>query len=69
MVWYGWLFLGVSVGLIISRYLPAKLQINGKVKQKGRNTSNNISDIKIKPKRAENRKKLITLKRREKNGN
>ena len=59
MAWYlVSVLVGLIIGLIISRYLPAMVQFKGRIKQKGRN--NNLSvkpDIKVKKRRLFKRKR------------
>jgi hypothetical protein len=56
------IFGGIIIGMIISRFLPARIQIKGKIKQKGR--GNNLV---VKPdKKSEKKPRKRLLKRRNK---
>jgi uncharacterized membrane-anchored protein YhcB (DUF1043 family) len=71
MTWYAWILIGIVIGLVISRYLPSMVQINGTIKQKGWKSTNTIRDVKTnlnKPKkeifsRFKNKRKLKKEKR------
>jgi len=73
MAWYNWILVGYSICatlviLILIKKVGIKYEINGQIKQKGRKTTNTVSDIKTtvetskKENKQRNKRKLFTKK-------